>query len=73
MNSNLPISGVYDRPAFREVSKFQEKYSSDVLTPWGIEKPTGYVYLTTQRKINLIKCPELKIPMPELKIGLWID
>jgi len=34
------------------VIKFQEKYSQDILAPWGFIKGTGYVGKTTLAKIN---------------------
>ncbi len=54
--SELEVTGVFDQTTFDAVTAFQNKYGSDVLTPWGIEGPTGYVYYTTQKKINEIHC-----------------
>ncbi len=65
MKKNLEINGVYDQPTFDTVKEFQVKEKEEVLEPWEIEEPTGYVYITTQRRINNIKCPELDIPMPQ--------
>lgn len=48
------------------VKAFQTKYAAEVLTPWGINAPTGLAYLTTIRQINLIECPELMLEMPVL-------
>ena len=53
------------------VKKFQVKYAKDVLEPWnpfGLVNhiPTGYVYKTTLRKINLVYCANLSIPLPTL-------
>ncbi len=53
---NLKITGVFDQATFDAVSSFQLKYADDVLAPWGIDSPTGYVYYTTQNKINEIYC-----------------
>lgn len=70
----LPLTGFYGPLTEAAVREFQLKYKDDVLEPWvGVkllrskEESTGYVYKTTQRKINLIKCESLNIPMPELK------
>ena len=54
--SDLEVSGIFDQATFDAVSLFQSKYRSDILDPWGIEVPTGYVYYTTQKKINEIQC-----------------
>lgn len=53
---DLDITGVYDMPTYKAVKTFQSRYSEDILTPWGIEESTGYVYITTMKKINDIYC-----------------
>jgi len=53
---NLKITGVYDRETFEAVKIFQSRYLRDVLTPWGIDYPTGWVYITTRLAINNIYC-----------------
>lgn len=70
---NLPVDGFYGLKTYNAVKAFQLKHQNEVLSPWvGVGKlkkendPTGYVYKTTQRWINMIKCPELNLPMPEL-------
>jgi hypothetical protein len=62
----LEVNGEYDAATITAVKAFQTKYSSDVLSPWGIDESTGIVYKTTQRMINKIACPTLDLPMPEL-------
>ena len=52
----LEESGVYDAPTLAAVNAFQLKYAGDILAPWGASVPTGYVYLTTRKKINEIYC-----------------
>ncbi len=52
----LQVTGVYDAPTLSAVNAFQAKYASDVLTPWGMQGPSGYVYYTTQKQINTIYC-----------------
>ncbi|MFC1721025.1 fibronectin type III domain-containing protein [Patescibacteria group bacterium] len=54
--TNLEVIGVFNQATFDAVSSFQLKYAEDVLVPWGIDSPTGYVYYTTQKKINEIYC-----------------
>ncbi len=54
--SELGVTGVFDENTFKAVSKFQLKYKDDILTPWGASLPSGYVYITTSKKINEIYC-----------------
>lgn len=54
--SNLRVTGYYDLETFKAVEIFQERYSRDVLGPWGIGDSTGYVYITTTLTINNIYC-----------------
>lgn len=53
---NLREDGSYDADDFEAVKRFQVKYRSSVLDIWGLEQPTGYVYLTTRNKINAFYC-----------------
>jgi len=64
MNLELDVSGVYDIVTYNAVKDFQVKESKEILEPWGLTEPTGYVYKTTKRRINMIKCPDLNLPMP---------
>ncbi|MFZ2970388.1 MAG: immunoglobulin-like domain-containing protein, partial [Minisyncoccia bacterium] len=52
----LPVNGIYEKIDFDAVSRFQEKYMSAVLSPWSHNRATGYVYITTKKKINEIYC-----------------
>ena len=52
----LPINGVFDQATFDAVSIFQERYFDDILAPWGHESSTGFVYITTRKKVNEIVC-----------------
>ncbi len=68
---NLKIDGHYGISTRNAVSAFQEKNKKEVLDPWipfGKKdgKGTGNVYKTTLRWINMTKCPDLNLPMPEL-------
>ena len=53
---DITVDGVYSLPIYDLVCEFQRKYAEDVLKPWGIVKPTGYVYKTTVGKINELYC-----------------
>ena len=53
---SLEVNWVYDQADFEAVKRFQVKYASEILTPWGIKNPTGYVFKTTTEKINEIYC-----------------
>jgi len=66
MNAGLPVNGIFGSQTDQAVRNFQQKYAADVLTPWGLSAPTGFVYLTTQRWVNLLYCQSLTIPIPPL-------
>lgn len=54
-NAGLPVDGIYSRADFAAVIKWQEKYAHDILTPWGIKKGTGFVYIKSLAKIKEIE------------------
>ncbi|MFH2232009.1 MAG: DUF2341 domain-containing protein [Patescibacteria group bacterium] len=57
------ITGIYDGPTFAAVKVFQDKYTEDILYPWGLSQSTGWWYITTINKANeLLGC---KDAMPE--------
>ncbi len=68
----IPITGYYGPLSEAAVRQLQVNYATDVLAPWiphGLVSsivPTGYVYKTTQRLINMIMCPSLNLPIPQL-------
>jgi len=66
--TNIELTGIFDQATFDAVSAFQAKYADDVLAPWGITSPTGFVYLTTQKKINEIHCGKT-LPLTESQIA----
>lgn len=55
-SANITVTGIYDLATFEAVKAFQVKYASDILGPWGVDEATGYVFITTSLKINLLKC-----------------
>ncbi len=55
-NLEVPLSGIYDETTYEAVKIFQSRYGRDVLGPWGISEPTGYVFITTRLAINNIYC-----------------
>lgn len=54
--AQVAVNGVYDAATLATVHAFQTKYASEILAPWGARASTGYVYLTTRKKINEIYC-----------------
>ncbi len=58
-NAGLSEDGVYSQDDAAAVVAFQEAHRAEVLTPWGLDSGSGYVYKTTQDKINDIYCDEM--------------
>jgi hypothetical protein len=56
LDLKLEVSGIYNAETIAAVNAFQVKYTSKVLTPWGITAPTGYAYKLTTWWINAIIC-----------------
>lgn len=54
--TGIKLTGLYDAATRDAVKLFQEKHAGEILSPWGIETATGYVYYTTQRVINETYC-----------------
>lgn len=48
--------GIYGKDEFEAMKRFQLKYRADILDPWDIAEPTGYVYKTTIKKIHELAC-----------------
>lgn len=48
--------GVYGNADFEAVKQLQLDYKAQMLDPWGIDAPTGYVWKTTVATINSIWC-----------------
>lgn len=66
MKAGLTVNGIYDKATIEAVNAFQIKYAEQILAPWKINAPTGLVYQTTLRWINMIECPELALEIPDL-------
>jgi peptidoglycan hydrolase-like protein with peptidoglycan-binding domain len=62
-SSTVPISGVFDLTSERAVRQFQQEHKSEILDPWGLTRPSGYVYYTTQKKVNELYCDK-KVTFP---------
>ena len=56
MGLEVPVTGSYDEATFAAVKIFQLRYGAAILKPWGIDYPTGYVYITTTLAINNLYC-----------------
>ena len=54
--ADVLINGVYDAKTIAATEAFQSKFKDDILTPWGVDAPTGNVYLTTRRMVNEVNC-----------------
>ena len=70
---DLEITGIYNQATYQAVMRFQLLLNDEILAPWvevdclpSSNIATGYVYRTTQWKINMIVCPELNLPVPNL-------
>lgn len=75
MGANIPVTGYFGSLTKNWVKKFQKKYHAEIIQPWedagypgsDLVEGTGYVFKTTKRWINIMKCESLKNePMPEL-------
>ncbi|MEK7155751.1 MAG: hypothetical protein AAB734_02630 [Patescibacteria group bacterium] len=62
--ANIEESGVYDEKTLGAVHAFQTKHWDTILAPWNIKQSTGFVYLTTRKKVNEIYCKnEVMFPL----------
>ncbi len=71
--ASLAITGFFGPLTLDVVKQFQIKHAEEILSPWVKEgllepnSPTGMVYKTTKRWINMMVCPSLNLPLPEIK------
>lgn len=63
--NNLIVNNMYDVNTYNAVRDFQVRYADSILAPWGMTTPSGYVYFTTQKKINEIWCSDLDFSLTE--------
>lgn len=53
----VDVNGIFDKKTENAVIAFQNKYADVILNPWGGSRQgTGFVYITTLKKINQIAC-----------------
>lgn len=67
-HSNLGVDGVYDKEDENAVIAWQEKYASQILTPWGLTHGTGYVFTTSLKKLKELfsaQCQKENVPAPD--------
>jgi len=58
---------VYDETMAAAVSKFQNKYRDEILTPNGLDAPTGYFGPSSRAKMNRLSGCNVKVPVPTPK------
>ena len=64
--ASIEESGMYDQATLTAVHAFQTKYWDTILAPWNIKSSTGFVYLTTRKKVNEIYCKnEVAFPLSQ--------
>jgi hypothetical protein len=56
VTTDMIVTGVFDNDTRIAVEKFQQQYADDILAPWNMTESSGYVYYTTQKKINEMMC-----------------
>jgi uncharacterized protein YegL len=64
---DLQVTGFFDITTDRAVRIFQDRYKADVLDTWNLPSNTGYVYYTTQKKVNEIYCKRM-FPLNETQL-----
>lgn len=53
----MPVNGVFGATTEAAVKAFQKTHAAEILAPWGITDPTGYVYKMTRYVMNNMVCP----------------
>jgi hypothetical protein len=54
--TNLEVTGEFDEATEQAVKDMQVRHSDQILAPWGVTEPTGFVYITTSAYINKVTC-----------------
>ncbi len=52
----MPVNGVFSATTEAAVKAFQKTHAAEILVPWGITDPTGYVYKMTRYVMNNMVC-----------------
>lgn len=60
----LLVNGIYELHDYQAVIKWQEKYRTNVLTPWGITQGTGYVFTTSMAQMRRQQVAKCKTTVP---------
>jgi hypothetical protein len=63
---NMPVNGIFDGVTDAFVRQFQDKYASEILSPWHLNHNTGIVWLTTRKLINKLNCATVDEVLPPL-------
>ncbi len=63
--TDLKETKEYNKETYEAVKNFQRKYADDILNPWGMDMASGFVYYTTQKKINELWCKDLDFSLTE--------
>jgi|GEM_PF-6853058 len=53
---SIPVTGAYGPMTLAAVNQFQAKYADEILAPWGLTQPTGYVGILTRYMIDKLVC-----------------
>ena len=53
---NLAVTGKFDVATQDAIRVFQNRFLTEVMGPWGSNQASGYVYITTMKKINELSC-----------------
>ncbi len=64
-DTSVSLTKEYDEATIQAVRAFQERYAQDILEPWGMTESSGYVYYTTQKKINELWCKDIDFSLTD--------